>query len=68
MAQWLEHPNLKSSEGREFDSHMELVIFSELSGIRILLLPNYIVQSWSCTLVDSRYFEQVPDTVLYDLV
>ena len=42
--------------------------FSELSGTRILLLPNDSVQSWSCTLVDSRYFEQVLDTVLYDLV
>ena len=27
VAQWLEHPNLKSSEGRAFDSHLELVIF-----------------------------------------
>ena len=25
----------------EFDSHLELGIFSELSGVRILLLPNY---------------------------
>ena len=38
MAQWLELP---SKEGREFDSHLELGIFSELSGVRILLLPNY---------------------------
>ena len=29
-------------EGREFDSHLELGIFSELPGIRILLLPNSI--------------------------
>ena len=40
--------------------------FSELSGTRILLLPNDSVQSR--TLVDSRCFEQVLDTVLYDLV
>ena len=55
VAQWLEHPNLQSSEGCEFDSHLELVIFAELSGIRILLLPNYIVQSWSFTLLDGRF-------------
>ena len=55
VAQWLEHPNLKSSEGCEFDFHLELVIFAELSGIRILLLPNYIVQSWSFTLLDGRF-------------
>ena len=31
-------------EGREYDSHLELGIFSELSGLRILLLlPNYSV-------------------------
>ena len=30
-----------------FDSHLALGIFSELSGIRILLLPSYIVHSWS---------------------
>ena len=41
VAQWLELPNW-NSEGREFDSHAELGIFSELSGVRNLLLPNYI--------------------------
>ena len=44
------------SEGRELaDSHLELRIFSELFGFRILLLPNYIVQSSSCTLVNGRF-------------
>ena len=33
VSQWLERPN-------EFDSHLELGIFSEVSGIRILLLLN----------------------------
>ena len=42
VAQWLEHPNY-NSEGREFDSHLELGIFSELSGVRSLRRPNYIV-------------------------
>ena len=28
--------------GLEFDSYLELRIFSELSGVRILLLPNSI--------------------------
>ena len=32
MAQWLERPN-ENSEGREFDSHLELGNFSELSGV-----------------------------------
>ena len=41
-AQWLEHPNYNSG-GRECDSHLELGIFSELSGVRILCRPNYIV-------------------------
>ena len=39
--------------------------FSEVSGIRIVQIPNYFVQSWSCTLVDGR-FQASPDTVLYD--
>ena len=39
-AQWLELPNW-NSESREFDSHPELGIFSQLSGVRNLLLPNY---------------------------
>ena len=42
VAQWLEHPNYNSGD-REFDSHLELGIFSELSGVRILRRPNYIV-------------------------
>ena len=42
VAQLLEHPN-KNSEGRKFDSHLELGIFSEFSGVRILL-PNRPVQ------------------------
>ena len=46
---------MQTTIGREFDSHLELGVFSELSGtfcIRILLFPNYIVQSWFCGLVD----------------
>ena len=42
VAQWLEHPNYNSG-GRECDSHLELGIFSELSGVRILHRPNYMV-------------------------
>ena len=42
VAQLLEHPN-QNSEGRKFDSHLELGIFSEFSGVRILL-PNHPVQ------------------------
>ena len=51
VAQWLEQPN-QNLEGCEFDSHLERRMFSELSGIRNLLLPNYIVQPWSFTLMD----------------
>ena len=51
VAQWLEHPN-HNLEGCEFDSHLELRILSELSGVRNLLLPNYIVKPWSFTRVD----------------
>ena len=40
--QSLEHPNYNSG-GREFDSHLELGIFSELSGVIILHDPNYTV-------------------------
>ena len=32
VAQWLEHPNW-NLEGREFDAHLELGNFSELSGV-----------------------------------
>jgi len=39
-AQWLDLPNW-NSEDREFNSHPELGIFSELSGVTNLLLPNY---------------------------
>ena len=30
-------------------------VFSEFCGIRILLLPIYVVQSWSCALVDGPF-------------
>ena len=54
VAQWSEHLN-QNLKGCEFDSHLdlELRIFSELPSVRNLLLPNYIVQPWSFTLVDS---------------
>ena len=54
VAQWSEHPN-QNLEGCEFDSHLdlELRIFSELPSVRNLPLPNYIVQPWSFTLLDS---------------
>lgn len=42
VVQWLERPN-KYWEGREFDSHLGLGIFSELSGLSILLPPNWIL-------------------------
>ena len=41
VAQQLEHLN-QNSEGREFDFHLELGIFFELSGITILLLPSSV--------------------------
>jgi len=34
VAQWLEHPH-ENSEGHELDSHLDLGIFSERSGVRI---------------------------------
>ena len=48
---WLEHPD-QNLEGREFSSHLELGIFSELPGLRILLLPNQKV----CVLFQIRFF------------
>ena len=33
---------IKDSEGREFDSHLELGIFSQLSVVRILILPKCV--------------------------
>ena len=51
---WVVRATELELEGSEFSSHLELEIFSQLSGRRILLLPKYIVSNtYSYTLSPS---------------